>query len=334
MLIRSRVPLRVSFAGGGTDVPPYTDTHGGVVLVSTIDKYAYASLGPRPAGGIQVRSLDYDILAKYETSDDLRYDGELDLVKAVLRHYAPDTNAELMLHTDAPPGTGLGSSSAMVVALIGVMRHWLHLPLTFYDVADMAVQIERHELGIKGGLQDQYAAAFGGFNLIEFSNGSVIVNPLRVDRWAVNELEYRLLLCYTGRTRLSSNILARQIARYERSEDDVLAALHQLKQITLQMKNALLQGRLDEFGELMGVTWQNKKRLDGAISSPEIDELYDAARKAGAIGGKILGAGGGGYLLVYCEYDKRHAVAERLEQLGGQVVEFRFEFKGLQTWHL
>lgn len=324
----------MSFAGGGTDVPPYTDTHGGIVLTSTIDKYAHASLAPKREGGIQVRSLDYDIVAKYDTDEDLRFNGELDLVKAVLRHYAAGENVELFLHSDAPPGTGLGSSSAMVVALIGAMRHWLHLPMTMYEVADVAVSIERRDLGIKGGLQDQYATAFGGFNLIEFHKNSVVVNPLRVDRWAVNELECRLLLCYTGRTRLSGNILARQIARYERKEADVVDALGELKQLTLAMKNALLQGRLDEFGELIGETWKNKKRLDPAISSSEIDTLYEEALKVGAIGGKILGAGGGGYLLLYCEFDKRHQVAARLEQLGGQVVEFGFEFKGLQTWSL
>lgn len=332
MIYRSKSPLRVSFAGGGTDVPPYPELYGGLVLCATINKYAYASLVPREDDELRIRSLDYNIDVRYRRDEDLFFNGELDLVKAVVRFMGSRRGADLFLHSDAPPGSGLGSSSAMVVALIGVLSNWLRNPLTNYQTAEQAVQIEREDLGIKGGLQDQYASAFGGFNLIEFNGPTVVVNPLRVERSCINELHYRLLLCYTGSTRLSANILARQIESYQRGEKEVLEALHSLKGITLSMKNALLHGRVDAFGELLGEEWQYKKRLDSAISTPAIDEMFEAARREGALGGKVLGAGGGGYLLLCCRFDRKHLVAKKLEEMGGEIVDFEFEREGLQTW--
>src|SRR5712692_5615758 len=193
MIYRSRAPLRISFCGGGTDVPPYPEERGGVVLSTTIDKYAYASLRSRADDAIEVNSLDYDIVAKYDRRDALPFDGELDLVKAVINHFNVPTGVDLFLHSDAPPGSGWGSSSTLIVALLGVFRHWLKLTMTDYELATLAYQIERVEMAIAGGMQDQYAAAFGGFNFIEFHADSVIVNSLRVDGDTLNELEYRLL---------------------------------------------------------------------------------------------------------------------------------------------
>jgi D-glycero-alpha-D-manno-heptose-7-phosphate kinase len=333
MIIRSKAPLRISFAGGGTDVPPYPQERGGAVLSVTINKYAYASLVPTDDNAITVQSLDYDIVAKYHTTEDLAYNGELDLVKAVIRRMAPEKRGlSLFLHSDAPPGSGLGSSSTLVVALVGLFRHWLRQPLTDYQIAELAHQIERIDLGIKGGMQDQYAATFGGVNFIEFYEKAVIVNPLRVSPDHLNELEYNLLLCYTGRTRLSANILERQISSFVQKKEEVVRALDSQKEMAIQMKNALLQGRLDDFGDLLHQAWQTKKHLDRAITTPQIDEMYAEARRQGAIGGKILGAGGGGYLLLYCPFDRKHLVAAALEQLGGQVVDFGFDLRGLQTW--
>ncbi len=334
MIIRSKAPLRISFAGGGTDVSPYVEERGGVVLSTTIDKYAYASLGFRDDKNITVQSLDYDIMAKYHVDDELLYDGELDLVKAVLKNMCNgnDRGLDFFMHSDAPPGSGLGSSSTVVVALIGLIQRWNHLPLTNYDIAELAYHIERVDLGIKGGMQDQYAAVFGGFNFIEFNESAVIVNPLRIEPDVLNELQYSLLLCYTGRTRLSGNIINTQVDNYVRGEAEVLAAMDELKAITIDMKNALLQGRLNDFGALLNEAWINKKKMASQITTSTIDVMYDAARKHGALGGKILGAGGGGYLLVYCPFDRKHIIAEQLEKLGGQVVEFTFDFHGLQTW--
>jgi D-glycero-alpha-D-manno-heptose-7-phosphate kinase len=336
MIIRSKAPLRISFCGGGTDVSPYVEERGGVVLSVTIDKYAYASLRIRDDENISVQSLDYDIVAKYRVDDDLEYNGELDLVKAVIRNMCNGNKQGLdfFMHSDAPPGSGLGSSSTVVVALIGLIRHWQRLPLTNYEIADLAYRIERVDLNIKGGMQDQYAAVFGGFNFIEFGRDAVIVNPLRIEDDIINELQYNLLLCYTGRTRLSANIITTQVDNYVRKEGEVVTAMDELKEITVGLKNALLQGRLDDFGALLNEAWFNKKKMAKQITSTTIDTLYDTARKNGALGGKILGAGGGGYLLLYCPFDRKHIIAEELEKLGGQVVEFTFDYHGLQSWEV
>jgi len=336
MIFRSKAPLRISFAGGGTDVPPYPQERGGVVLSTTIDKYAYATLIPRQDKEMRIQSLDYDIMAKYDLDEELVYDGKLDLVKAVIRNMNTDNSqgVELFIHSDAPPGSGLGSSSTMVVALIGAFKHWLRRPMTDYEMAELAYHIEREDLGIKGGMQDQYAATFGGFNFIEFFGSTTVVNPLRIRPDILNELQYLLLLCYTGKRRLSAQILDTQINAYVQKREEVVRALDELKAITIDMKNALLQGRLNSFGDLLHHAWENKKKLASQITNPQIDEMYEVARKHGALGGKILGAGGGGYLLVFCQFDKKHIIAEQLEKLGGQVVEFAFEYQGLQTWEI
>jgi D-glycero-alpha-D-manno-heptose-7-phosphate kinase len=333
-LIRSKAPLRISFSGGGTDVSPYVEEHGGVVLSTTIDKYAYGTLRVREGTEITVQSLDYDIVAKYRVDEPLIYDGNLDLVKAVINCFngTLSQGLEIFLHSDAPPGSGLGSSSTVVVVLIGLFQRWLHLPLTSYDIAELAYQIERRDLGIQGGMQDQYAAVFGGFNFIEFTESAVIVNPLRVEPEILHELNYSLLLCYTGQTRLSARILETQIGAYKQKKEDVLLAMHQLKEITIAMKNALLQGKLGDFGALLHEAWENKKKLARQITDPHIDEMYEVARRNGALGGKILGAGGGGYMLLCCPFDRKHIIACKMEELSGQVVEFGFDHGGLQTW--
>ena len=332
MIYRSRAPLRLSFCGGGTDVSPYVEERGGVVLNATINKYAYCSLIPRDDDEIQVQSLDYDVVAKYNRQEEPQYDGELDLVKAVINKMGAPAGLNLFMHSDAPPGSGLGSSSTVVVALLGLFRHWLRKPMTDYELAELAYQVERIDLGIEGGMQDQYAATFGGFNFIEFNRDAVIVNPLRIDPATLNELEYHLLLCYTGKTRRSANILHTQIEGYVTRKVEVVAGLDAIKETAILMKNALLLGRLDDFGALLHQAWQHKKKLAARITDSYIDELYDIARRHGALGGKISGAGGGGFLLLYCQFDKRHIVAEKLEEAGGQMVEFGFEPHGLQTW--
>jgi D-glycero-alpha-D-manno-heptose-7-phosphate kinase len=332
--IRSKAPLRVSFSGGGTDVPPFPEERGGCVLSATIDKYAYTTLEADPGGNIGLHSLDYDIVANYQARERLPYDGKLDLVKAAFNTMGVEGGCEMFIHTDAPPGSGLGSSSTLCVALVGAIARWKRLPLTMYEVAETAYRIERQELKIMGGLQDQYAAAFGGFNFIEFNGDSTVVNPLKIRRDDLNELAYNLLLCYTGGIRLSAEIVKHQTESYQRGEKQVLGALLELKQLTLEMKNALLLGRVHEFGSLLNVAWENKRRLDVNISTPQIDEMYEAALALGALGGKILGAGGGGYLLLYCPFRSKYRVAERLEAMGGQVVEFGFEFEGMQTWRV
>lgn len=334
MIIRSKAPLRVSFGGGGTDISPYIEKRGGAVISTTIDKYAYATLIPRPKNAISVKSLDYNIDVSFSSKEELGYDGKLDLVKAVVKAFKVKKGFDLVIHCDAPPGAGLGSSSTMTSALIGAIKKWLRLPLTGYEIAELAYSIERIELGIKGGKQDQYASVFGGINFIEFFPDRTIVNPLRIKREVVNELEYRLLLCYIGRSRLSSVIIEDQINGYVRGQKEVIKALDKTKDFAIAIKNALLLGNIDEVGQLIDEGWQAKKNFSKKITDSSIDELYSFARKNGAIGGKLLGAGGGGYLLLVCGANKRHKVIEALQKAGAMVSPFAFELRGLQTWSI
>jgi D-glycero-alpha-D-manno-heptose-7-phosphate kinase len=335
-LIRAKAPLRISFAGGGTDVSPFPEREGGVVLSSTINRYAWGTLRPRDDGQICINSLDFGVSLAYASREHLDYDGQMDLAKAAIKRLAGDHTVgyDLFLHTDAPPGSGLGSSSAMMVALVGLLKEFHGMPLTDYEVAQVAYDIERVDLGIKGGMQDQYAAAFGGFNFIEFMADRVLVNQLKVSQDIQNELEYNLLVGNTGKLRLSSHIIDDQIRRYEQGDTDANEALREIKALTLEMKTALLHRRLDEFGRLLDLEWQHKRRMSPRISSPELDELYATARREGAIGGKITGAGGGGYMLLYCQFDRKRAVRDRMRELGVWMSEVSLEPLGLQTWRV
>ncbi len=335
-LVRAKAPLRISFAGGGTDVPPFPEREGGCVLSSTINRYAWGTLRPRDDGQICINSRDLGMSLTYGSRESLTYDGQMDLAKAAINRLAGTHNGgyDLFLHTDAPPGSGLGSSSAMMVVLVGLLKEYHGLPLTDYEVAELAYEIERIDLGIAGGMQDQYAAAFGGFNFIEFAGDHVVVNPLKISADIQNELEYNLLLAYTGKMRLSSHIIEDQVRRYEEHESESIAALKELKSLTSEMKNVLLRRKLGQFGELLHEEWQHKKRMSPRISSPELDELYDSARQAGAIGGKITGAGGGGYMLLYCGFERKHEVAQVLTERGCQIHEVALEPLGLQTWRV
>ncbi len=334
MIIRSKAPLRISFGGGGTDVSPYPEERGGAVLNATINKYAYCTLIPHSTSTIKIRSLDYDLIIEYNLDEKVEYGGKLDLVKAVINVMKIDRGCELLLHSSAPPGSGLGSSSSILVSLVGAFRQWIEMPLTNYEIAELAYRIEREELKIKGGKQDQYAATFGGFNFIEFLGNMTIVNPLRIDSAIFNELEYRLVLCYTGKTRLSSGIIDDQVSGYVSKKEDVVRALDETKILATRLKNALLLRHLYEFGSLLNESWQAKKRFSSKMTNSGIDTLYDAARGSGAIGGKLLGAGGGGYLLLFCEFDKKQMVIAKLQELGGQIVDFSFDLSGLQTWEV
>ncbi|MBD3161561.1 MAG: GHMP kinase, partial [Candidatus Eisenbacteria bacterium] len=286
-------------------------------------------------------SLDFDLALEAPLGEPLPIDGRLDLLKGVVNRFqdaegpgaAPfPCGFDLMVHSDAPPGSGLGASSTLVTALVGLLREWIREPLTNYEIAELTYRIERIDLEIAGGRQDQYAATFGGFNFIEFHRDHTIVNPLRIRRHVLNELEYAMLLCYTGTTRLGANIVVNQMRSYRDGKEKVVRSLDRMKELTLEMKAALLRDRVQRFGELLHEAWEAKKDLDPGITNPEIDRLYAAARGAGAIGGKILGAGGGGYILVFCPIPRRQAIARALEEEGGTLVPFAFEERGLQTW--
>jgi D-glycero-alpha-D-manno-heptose-7-phosphate kinase len=238
------------------------------------------------------------------------------------------------MHTDAPPGSGLGSSSTVVVALISLFADYFQKPMTPYEIAELAWEVERVDLGLKGGMQDQYCATFGGFNFIEYSADNVVVTPLRLPADTLNELHYDLILCYTGQTRPSAGIIDDQVQHIARNDADALAATHALKDLCIQMKNALLRARLTEFGELLHESWMQKRRIATNITNPKIDTLYDEARNHGAIGGKLLGAGGGGYLLVFTPFTRKHIILERLEAAGGQPIDFNFDHHGAVTWRV
>jgi len=318
-------------------VPPYCDERGGAVLCTTINRYACASVLP---GGdrFDVRSLDYDASISYGIDDPFVYDGQLDLAKAVLDYFRRvngfSQGLEIHLHNDAPPGSGLGSSSAITVALIRVLAEYLRVAMDCYQIAELAYRIERLEVGIKGGKQDQYACAFGGFNFIEFHRDTTVVNPLRLRAETLCELEYSLVFAYIGGQRFSAHILEKQVGNYRRRAEGVLEAMDELKRIAFEMKRLLLLGRLREFGELLDVAWANKKKLAEGISNERIEEIYEEARRAGALGGKVSGAGGGGFMFFFCEPRRRFAVQERLRKMGAQLVQFSFVEDGARAWTL
>lgn len=331
MVIRSKAPLRISFGGGGTDVAPFCEEEGGAIIGSTINKYAYCSIVPRDDNQIIVHSLDFDMTVKYNTNENFVYDGKLDLVKAALKAMKIKKGCEVYLQCDAPPGSGLGTSSTVMVALLTAMAKWQGKDLDQYAMADLAFQVEREDLRISGGYQDQYAATFGGFNFIEFhGRNNVVVNPLRIKREIINELQYNLLMCYTGKVHVSANIIDDQVKNFKKK--DPFEAMCEVKALAYAMKDELLKGNLYSFGKLLDYSWESKKRMSDKISNPEIDALYRKAKEEGAIGGKLLGAGGGGFLLIFCPYNVRHKVAASLEKMGGQIMDWNFELHGAQSW--
>ena len=335
-IIRARAPLRISFGGGGTDVDPYCTARGGRVLNATINRYAYVTLVPNSSRRVRLHSLDLGQSVEYSADDAVPVpDGNMDLAKGVIRRLHVDERRggfDLYTHTDCPPGSGLGASSTMVVAIIKAIDHWLRLGLDPYAMARLAFEIERNELGIKGGRQDQYTAAFGGFNFMEFDGERVLVNPLRIGATAMAELEYSLVLAYTGQSRYSSQIIERQMENYAEGVRDPIVAMDRTRELAELLKHELLRRNHHRFGELLHEAWEQKKRMSDRISSTQIDSLYDAARAAGALGGKISGAGGGGFMFFFTEFDKRHAVEAALRQRGAEVVYFGFTEKPVLAW--
>jgi D-glycero-alpha-D-manno-heptose-7-phosphate kinase len=331
---RAKAPLRVSFAGGGTDVPPFPEREGGLVLSATIDRHSYGTLRPRMDGQIAIHSVDFGIQMNWAIDEPIPFDGRLDLVKAAVRQFGKGSGGgfELFLHSSVPPGSGLGSSSSTMVTLIGLLREYHALTLSDYEVARLAYVVEREDLGLKGGMQDQYAATFGGFNFIEFWSDGVVVNPLRISTSTLNELEMNLLLAYTGHARLSDNIIQDQTERFEHRDENALAGLRSQKELAVEMKNALLQRKLSTFGDLLGRAWEYKKMMSPRVTTPYIDEAYELAITYGALGGKVTGAGGGGHMLFYCPFEKKHKVAEELTKLGVTTTQFSFDLRGLRSW--
>jgi D-glycero-alpha-D-manno-heptose-7-phosphate kinase len=331
-VLTARAPLRISFAGGGTDVPPYPATDGGAVLSATITRSATAQVQVRSDGAYHVESLDLMAKAAFADRHELVFNGHLDLVKAVLRDLDPGGGLDLVLCTDAPPGSGLGSSSALVVAMLAAVgavggRDWSPA-----ELAQRAYQVERIDLKIEGGMQDQYAAAFGGLNFIEFhGDDRVELRPLQVDGEVLEELERSLLLAWSGQSRTDGGILRRQVDGVLAGSAESLATLGALKALAETMRDALLGGDLATFAEGLHQGWEQKRRLAAGIATPRLEELYAVGRAAGAAAGKVLGAGGGGFLLFSTPPARRERVAQALEAAGAPCAPVHFDLRGVQA---
>ncbi len=338
MIIRSKAPLRIGLAGGGTDVSPYSDVYGGAILNATISLFAYATLIPRTDDRVIFNAIDKN---ESETSSISEMDslGNLQLLKGVAsyihhKHHPLTQGFELSTFVDAPAGSGLGTSSTLCVAIIAAFAEWLNLPMGEYDMAQMAYDIERHYLGMAGGKQDQYAATFGGFNFMEFFGEKVIVNPLRVKSKYVNEMENNVLLYYTSTSRLSSTIIEEQQKNVNAKKDKSIDAMHKLKEQSIMMKEAILTGNLDMIGEILNFGWIYKKQMADGISNPRIDEIYETAISSGATGGKISGAGGGGFMIFYCPGNTSYKVRHALASMGGDFKRYQFIEHGVRSWKI
>lgn len=337
-MYRSKAPLRIGLAGGGTDVSPYCDIYGGAVLNATISLYAHANIEPAQDNTITIVAADRGEKETYPLQDKLPISGHLDLAKGAYNHITAKygklpSGFTLTTTVDAPAGSGLGSSSTLLVAIIGAFKEWLQLPLGEYDIAHMAYEIEREELAMAGGKQDQYSATFGGVNYMEFYAGDrVIVNPLPLKKEILFELGNNLLLYFTATSRLSSTIIEAQTKNVKDNNARSIEAMHQLKKQAGMMKEALLKGKVDEVGPILDFGFRYKKQMAADISNTALDKIYETALAHGATGGKITGAGGGGFMMFYCPGNTRYAVGEALQQSGGALNRYDITEQGLFTW--
>lgn len=336
----SKAPLRLGLAGGGTDVSPYSENHGGAILNATINRYASVVIIPRTDKKVIFNQLNKTTKKCFPAEAYLNPHREglqlqIGVYNRIIKDFdkTPLNGCEIITELDVATGSGLGTSSTIVVALVGAFVNWLKLPLGEYDIAQLAVSIEREDLQMLGGKQDQYAATFGGVNFMEFGkNGNVIVNPLRIKSDLLLDLEHHLLLFYTQTLRASSNIIAKQRVRIEEASETALHATHELKKQAFEMKATILKGNLSKVGAILQKSWEHKKNLAQGITTPFLDEIYQTAQQQGATGGKISGAGGGGFMMFYCPKDSRLNIIEALKKKGVAHCIYRFEKKGLQTW--
>jgi D-glycero-alpha-D-manno-heptose-7-phosphate kinase len=340
MKIRSKAPLRLGLAGGGTDVSPFSDMFGGNVLNATINLSAYCTIEPHKQPMVRVNALDAGVRGEVPlgtgplNSGALLIDG---VYNRIIRDYGPvpSPGFSITTYNDAPAGSGLGTSSTMVVCILKCFAEWMGLPLGDYELARLAYEIERKDLALAGGKQDQYAAAFGGFNFMEFlPSDLVIVNPLNVKDWIIEELEAALLLYFTGRSREGAAIIEKQQQATRSGNTVAVDAMHRIKQSAVDMKLALLQGDMASFARIMGQAWEDKKKMADTITNPMIQEAFDVAMGAGAISGKVSGAGGGGFIMLMVPPEKKYLISQALSALPGKVVPFQFTEKGAIAWKL
>ena len=339
--VRARAPLRLGLAGGGTDVSPYADLHGGAVMNVTIDRYIYATVEPLPGSEVVVESHDLDQALRYPAEGALPIDGRLDLVKAVYNRVLRDflggraVPLRLATYSEAPAGSGLGSSSTLAVTVLQALTEFFGLPLGEYDVAHLAYLIERRDLGLAGGRQDQYAATFGGFNFMEFRAGdAVIVNPLRIKPEVAHELEATTVLCFTGVSRDSASIIAEQVANVRSGTTRSIEAMHALKASAIAMKEALLKGDRQALAETMRAGWTSKRAMAQGISTGTIEDAMETAMAAGAEAGKVSGAGGGGFIMLLVPLERKRGLLGALQARGYRAETCRFTTEGAVAWRV
>lgn len=328
IISKAKSPVRISFSGGGTDLTNYFIDDGGVVLNTTIDKFAHAILQKRDDKKIVLISNDFNKKLNFDFLSDIKYDGELDLIKAVLKLLNPEFGFELTTYSDVPIGSGLGGSAVILSAIIGAFNNFRINKFNSHDIAELAFQAERIELGLSGGWQDQYATVFGGFNFMEFKENENVINPLRISPDILNELEDSLILCYSGISHNSGDIHDNQKENMKEKKEFAKIA----KDIAYDMKSKLLKGQLDNFGELLHKSWIVKKNFSTKITTSYLDDIYDYAILNGAIGGKLLGAGGGGYYLFYVPTFKKLELIKSLKKKNLVVDTFTFDNVGLRSW--
>lgn len=338
MTIRSQTPLRLGLAGGGTDINLYCDTYTGYVLNATISLFVHCTLIEREDNKIIFDSPDTGGYCEYESTLSLENDGKLDIFKAVYNRIVKDyakkpLSFSLHTYSDVPSGSGLGGSSTLVVGMLKAYAEWLNLPLGEYEIAKLAYEIEREDLGIVGGAQDQYAATFGGFNFMEFyADKRVIVNPLRIRNYIVSELESRVVLYFTNITREAKDIEEHKKGKL--GDQKSLEAMHSIKQDAIDMKEALFRADFKRLGEILERSWRSKKTISEIVSNDELERIYHLAVSNGAYSGKTSGAGAGGFMFFLCEPTQKYRLCELLNKQGGYVANFSFIKEGAKSWRV
>ncbi|MFW9876229.1 MAG: GHMP kinase [Candidatus Thorarchaeota archaeon] len=335
MIVRAKAPFRVSFGGGGTDMSPYCNEHGGCVISTTIDRHVFVTIEPREDKKIRVFSTNSDKELTFEYGDK-DYSTNFELFKGIINVLKIKDGFNIETTSELPTGSGMGGSSSLSVSLIGAFNYYYNLKLSKHDIAQKAYYIERVELKQKGGYQDQFAAAYGGFNFIEF-NDIVKVYPIKISNEMKNELLFRLILCYVGGSHFSSDIQDEVLKGYKIEKKSYMESMDDIKNVAYEMKNIIENNdinRLDDFGELLHKGWLAKKSLSNKISNKDIENFYLISRKYGVLGGKLLGAGGGGHLLLFSKPKKKYKVIQELIKIGGTIVNFHFYPKGLEVWEI
>ncbi|MBI2274145.1 MAG: CBS domain-containing protein [Bacteroidetes bacterium] len=328
---RAKAPVRISFGGGGSDVSPYFTEHGGAVINATVSIFSHSVLRIREDQKIFIHSLDLREVAEFDNlSLFLNYKGRFGLIQSVVRVINPKFGFELYLNSDFPMSSGLGGSAVVAASILGCFNQFRKDKWDQYELAELAFQAERFYLGVSGGWQDQYATVFGGLNFMEFNKDQNVIHPIRLNKEILLELEESLVLCNTLTTHDSGNIHDDQ--KEQTKKGDVKRMIQENVELTYTMRNHLLRGRLNEFGQCLDMAWELKRMFSSKITNPKLDEIYEKAKTNGVLGGKLLGAGGGGFFLFYVPPFKKHSILEWMNREGLVYTPFKFEDTGLQSW--